>query len=52
MNFDEVNYNFWTLAYEKNWCTIEQLRQAVKTELQLFGEISPEQFKTITGIEF
>lgn len=52
MNFDEINYNFWKLAYEQKWCTIEQLRFAVKTEEQPFGEISPEQFKVITGIEF
>ena len=52
MNFDEANYRFWKLAYEQKWCTIEQLRMAVKTEAQPFGEISPEHFKAITGNEF
>lgn len=52
MNYDEINYNFWKMAYKHKWCTIEQLRMAVKTKEQPFGEISPEQFKVITENDF
>jgi hypothetical protein len=43
---------FWTLAFNQRWVTAEQLKGAVKTETNRFGEISPEEYKTITGIEF
>ena len=44
--------NFWQIAFMFKWVTAEQLRIAVKTELNPFGEISKEQYKEITGQEF
>lgn len=43
---------FWQLAYNNKWVTADQLRLAVKTEVNPFGEITPEQYKTITNIDF
>ncbi|MGX8711625.1 MAG: XkdX family protein [bacterium] len=43
---------FWQLAYTRKWVTIDQLRQAVKTDSNPYGQITPEQFQTITGEEF
>lgn len=43
---------FWQLAFTKKWVTIEQLRLAVKTETNSYGDITPEEFKTITGQDF
>lgn len=43
---------FWKLAYNMKWVTLEQLRIVVKTEDNLGGEITPEQFKEITGQDF
>ncbi|MCA1293112.1 XkdX family protein [Paenibacillus sp. alder61] len=43
---------FWTLAFENNWITAEALKGAVKTELNPFGEITPEEYKRITGDEY
>lgn len=43
---------FWKLAFEQEWVTAEQLKGAVKTETFPQGEITPEQYKEITGINF
>lgn len=43
---------FWQLAYSRKWVTAEQLRLAVKTETNPYGDITPAEFKTITGQEF
>ncbi len=43
---------FWQLAFTRKWVTIDQLRQAVKTDSNPYGQITPEQFQTITGEEF
>ena len=43
---------FWNLAYKYKWVTIDQLRLAVRTESNPYGEITPEEFKTITGQDF
>lgn len=43
---------FWTLAWEYKWCTIEQLKIMVKTERSPFGDITKEEYKTITGQEY
>lgn len=43
---------FWKLAYNQKWVTAEQLRLAVKTETNPFGEITAEEYKTITGQDF
>lgn len=44
--------SFWTLAYNQKWVTAEQLRGAVWTETNRFGEITPEEYEIITGIKF
>ncbi|GAA0382681.1 XkdX family protein [Paenibacillus motobuensis] len=43
---------FWTLAFSMKWVTAEALKGAVTTESNPFGEITPEQYKEITGIKF
>lgn len=43
---------FWKLAFTKKWVTIEQLRLAVKTESNPYGEITPVEFKEITTQDF
>lgn len=43
---------FWQIAFIYNWVNIDQLRLAVKTNTNLFGEITPMQFKIITGHEY
>ncbi|MFD3272463.1 XkdX family protein [Paenibacillus dendritiformis] len=44
--------NFWKLAFECKWIDAEGLRAAVKTVSNPFGEISPKEYKQITGIDF
>ncbi|MGR6764454.1 XkdX family protein [Paenibacillus sp. T2-29] len=43
---------FWSLAFKWRWVTAEQLKGAVITDMNRFGEITPAEYKTITGIEF
>lgn len=43
---------FWLMAYKNKWATIDQLRLVVKTASNPYGEITPEEFKTITGEDF
>lgn len=43
---------FWKLAFEQKWVTASQLRLAVVTESNPYGEITPEQYKEITGQDF
>lgn len=43
---------FWQLAYNSKWVTIDQLRLAVKTEANPFGQISTDEFKQITNEEY
>lgn len=40
------------MAYNKGWATIDQLRLVVKTESNPKGEITAEEFKEITGVDF
>lgn len=44
--------NFWKMAFNLKWVTAEQLRLAVVTESNPFGEITPEQYKEITKQDF
>lgn len=44
--------NFWKLAFNMKWVTAEALKRAVITPTNQYGEITPEEYKTITGIEF
>lgn len=43
---------FWKLAFNQKWVTAEQLRLAVKTESNPFGEITAEEYKSITKLDF
>lgn len=43
---------FWEMAYNYGWVTKEELRGAVKTETNPFGDITKEEYKQITGEEF
>ncbi|GEB35321.1 XkdX family protein [Brevibacillus parabrevis] len=43
---------FWMLAFAMKWVTANQLRLAVVTEANPYGEISKDEFKTITGQDF
>lgn len=43
---------FWKLAYEMKWVGIEKLLLAVKTESNPYGEITPEEYQTITGFTY
>lgn len=43
---------FWKMAFNLKWVTSEQLRLAVVTESNPFGEITPEEYKGITKQEF
>ena len=43
---------FWLIAFMFKWVTAEQLKIAVKTEANPFGEITPEQYKAITKKDF
>ena len=43
---------FWKMAFDYGWVTAEQLKGAVITDTNKDGEITPEQYKEITGIYF
>lgn len=47
-----MHNEFWQIAFMYRWVTANQLKLAVKTETNPFGEISKEQFKEITRQEF
>ncbi|MFB5761096.1 XkdX family protein [Paenibacillus medicaginis] len=44
--------SFWQKAFKYGWIDAESLKGAVKTETNPFGEITPEEYKDITGVEF
>ena len=44
--------NFWKMAFNLKWVTAEQLRLAVKTESNPYGEITAEEYKEITKQDF
>lgn len=46
------NFEFWKMAYDMECVDIEMLKEAVITEKNKYGEITAEQFKEITGVEF
>ncbi|WWU66143.1 XkdX family protein [Clostridium baratii] len=46
------NFEFWKLAYDMKCADIEMLKQVVKTDGNIYGEITSEEFKEITGEEF
>lgn len=50
--------SFWKLAYDMGWIdadkqvAAQKLRLAVKTESNPYGEITPEEYKQITGLDY
>lgn len=44
--------SFWKLAYDMKWVDATMLKGAVITDTNKFGEITPEQYKQITGTDF
>ena len=43
---------FWKMAYDNDWVTKEELRYAVRTSENPFGDITKEEYKEITGADF
>lgn len=43
---------FWKMAYDNKWVTKEELKYVVKTSENPFGEITKEEYKEITGVEY
>lgn len=43
---------FWLMAYEHEWVTKDDLKLIVKTKLNPFGEITLEEYQTITSEYF
>lgn len=43
---------FWTLAFSMRWVTAEALKGAVITDTNPFGEITPQEYKEITDVDF
>ena len=43
---------FWKMAFNLKWVTAEQLRLAVITESNKFGEITTDEYKGITKEDF
>ncbi|MCW6062802.1 XkdX family protein [Clostridium sporogenes] len=44
--------SFWKMAFDMGAIGVELLRQAVKCIENPFGEITPEEFKTICNKDF
>ncbi|MEK5374201.1 polysulfide reductase [Paenibacillus peoriae] len=44
--------SFWAMAFKWKWVTAEKLKGAVKTDSNPFGEITSDEYKTITGVDF
>ncbi|MGL5459150.1 MAG: hypothetical protein ACRDBY_05995 [Cetobacterium sp.] len=49
---NESNFRFWKMAYGMGAIDISMLRQAVVTKENPYGDITEEQFKTISGQDF
>lgn len=43
---------FWKLCYDLKIVDAEYLKQAVITDNNKYGDITTEQYKEITGVEF
>ncbi|MCR8843071.1 XkdX family protein [Paenibacillus sp. SC116] len=43
---------FWKLAFDMRWIDATNLRKAVKTTANVHGEITPIEYKTITGAAY
>lgn len=43
---------FWKMCFDNGYLDADYIRQAVITEDNPYGDITPEQFKEITGEDF
>ena len=43
---------FWKMAYDNGWVTKEELKYAVRTPENPFGDIAKEEYREITGADF
>ncbi|WP_046655277.1 XkdX family protein [Paenibacillus larvae] len=43
---------FWNAAYTLKWIDADKLRWAVKTGSNPYGEITPQEYQSITGQVF
>mgnify|MGYP000873553543 CR=1 FL=1 len=46
------NYSFWQMAFKYKWVDTTTLKGAVKTDINPFGEITVDEYKTITGVVY
>lgn len=44
--------DFWKMVFDLGCITSERLKGAVKWEKNKYGEITKEEYKEITGVEF
>ncbi len=47
-----VNFSFWRMAFNFKWVDATALKGAVKTDTNVFGEITPDEYKTITNTDY
>ncbi|WP_373845613.1 XkdX family protein [Clostridium sp.] len=47
-----INYSFWKMAFDYNWVDATALKIAVKTDTNSFGEITSDEYKQITNIDY
>lgn len=53
MEQHNINFEFWKMAYTmRNGISIDMLRQAVITTINPFGDISKDEFKEISNVDF
>jgi hypothetical protein len=46
------NFSFWQMAFNFKWVDATELKGAVKTDTQPFGEITSDEYKQITNVDF
>lgn len=49
---ESQHFQFWQMAYNYKWVTIEQLLFAVKSTDRPCGQITSEEYQLITGFEY
>ncbi|MDU1053449.1 XkdX family protein [Clostridium baratii] len=49
---NDINYDFWKMAYDMKAIDENLLGQAIKCTKNPYGEISPEQYKEICNQDF
>lgn len=49
---ENINFEFWKMAYNMKAIDENTLSQAVKCEKNPYGEITPEEYKEICGKDF